>query len=985
MNKITSCIIQFVSIAAIGIGLFVGNIVLSNFENEISTLLSPAIVDKEALSVTSQKGQEMSKKIMEEGATLLYNANQTLPLSLEEDEKVNVFGWRSIDWIYGSEGQNASGGVAPEDDDISKNVDIYDALNDYGIKYNERLVSMYESYQAPRKQSANLKGCHISELTPLCDPNINDREYYSEDLLSYSKDFSDVAIVVIGRMAGEGMNANVSKQIKKGPKAVDDSTRHYLELSIEEEELLKYCGQNYEKVIVMLNVANPFECGFLNTIEGIDACMYIGFTGTRAAAALPKLLYGEVSPSGRTVDTFPYDMFTNPANVWHGGSAYTDYGRSYADFVENIYVGYKWFETADVEGVFADIDNVHGKGYEGVVQFPFGYGVSYNEYTWTVGEIDIAPGSNITDKTIINIPVTVKNEGEYPGYDVVEAYVTVPYYGHAQETAIEKSAVSLVAFNKTPLLQPGAEVTINIEIDCDDFTSYDCYDMNKNEHKGYELEKGEYLISLRTDSHTIKNVNEKPAVYSYNVAETIKITHDKITGNPVYNKFTGEDAIDETPLDANDGDFVADIPWFTRKKFLKPSEFQANFHRRACTPSAKKSGYTAEEAEAWNNATVDEFGDPVPTTPVVWGKNNGLKLTNGGTELTELGVKLGDNYDAQEWEALLEQVTPADALKLINKYYGTKAIDSIGKPELKDLDGPAQIKGFNYAPRGTGYPTMVVVASTWNPKLAYEFGQSYGDDMKTVGIKGLWGWAIDCHRTAFFGRNHESPSEDSCLAGTIISKAVQGLSTRGRYCYIKHFALYGYGGDSIWLTEQAFRENYLKQYRDAFVLGGALGCMTTYQGIGAEHSETTIALLNGVLRKEWGFKGSITTDYIGNNAYCDALFRAGGDLGMGVGLGTLSGITYDESSPLRVQHRLKEAVKHILYTWLRADYYERNYDPSEDETYISSTSIQSWVWWKPMVTSLNICVTTLLVLWAGLVVLDNFIKFDDESEPNQTN
>ena len=978
MNKIAKAIIQFASIAAIGTGLFVGNIVLYSFEGEVSTLLSPAITDTESLKVSSQKGQEMSKHIFEEGATLLYNVNNALPLNLDSEDKVNVFGWRSIDWIYGSEGQNASGGVAPEDDDISKNVDIYKALNEYGIDYNEKLYDMYHNYQQPRKQSANLRGCHISELTPLVEPHIENKEYYSDSLLSYSKEFSNVAIVSLGRMAGEGMNANPGKQVKKGPGSVDDTTRHYLEISIEEEALLKYCGQNYEKVIVLLNVANPFECGFLETIEGIDACMYLGFTGTRGVATLPKLLYGEVSPSGHTVDTFPYDMFTNPANVWLGGQSYTDYNRAYADYVEGVYVGYKWYETADTEGVFNDIENVHGKGYEGVVQFPFGHGKSYNEYEWTVGDISIAPGSEIDDNTKITFPVTVKNNGQYPGYDVVEAYVTTPYY----KGQIEKPSVSLVGFIKTPLLQPGTEVTVNLELDADDFTSYDCYDKNENGHKGYELEKGDYVISLRTDSHTIKTSGETPLTYTYNVKETIKITHDKITGKPVGNLFTGEDAIDITPLDANDGDFVADIPWFTRANFLKPSEFSAAYKRRACTPSAMISGqYTAERAQAWDNATVDEFGDPVPTTPVVWGKNNGLSVTTNGV-INELGQKLGADYNAPEWEKLLEQTTVNDFTTTINKYYGTKKLDSVGKPELKDLDGPAQIKGFNYAPRGTGYPTMVIVASTWNPKLAYEFGQSYGDDMKSVGVMGVWGWAVDCHRTAFFGRNHESPSEDSCLAGTIISQAVKGLHTRGRYCFIKHFALYGYGGNSIWLSEQAFRENYLKQYRDAFVVGGALGCMTTYQGIGAEHSETTIALLNGVLRKEWDFKGAITTDYIGTQAWCDSLFRATGDLGMGCAVGTLSGIKYDETSSLRVQHRMKETIKHVLYQWLRADYYERNYTPSEDETYISSTSINSWVWWKPLITSIDIAVTSVLVLWAGFVVLDTFIKLKDDEPSN---
>ena len=978
MNKITKYILNGSLMVVTGVALIVGNLVLKNFEGEISTVLSPAIVNQESLDVSSQNGQLLSRRILEEGATLLWNKDNTLPLSYSETKKVNVFGWRSVDWIYGSEGQNASGGVSPEDGDFSKNVDIFDALNDYGIQYNERLEKMYNEYVQPDHQSADLRGQHISNLIHLREPNINDTNYYTQDLLDYSENFSDTAIVMISRMAGEGMNANKTSQSKKGAGVVDDNTRHYLELSTEEEALLKYVGKTYKNAIVLMNMSNPFECGLLESIEGIDACMYIGFTGTRAAGVLPSLLYGEVSPSGHLVDTFAYDMFTNPGNVF-AGKTYTDYGRGYTDYVEGVYVGYKWYETADVEGIWDNVDNEYGKGYEGVVQFPFGYGSSYNTYSWTVGDISIDPNGTIDDYTQLTIPVTVKNEGQYPGREVVQVYMTPEYH----EGEIEKSHVNLVGFGKTEVLQPGAEATIEITIDCDDFTSYDCYDKNDNGHKGYELEEGKYIVSLRTDSHTVKDVTYNnsltKAEFDYFVEETIKITEDKVTHKPVGNLFTGEDAVDTTPLDANEGDFIADIPWFTRSDFLDPSEFAANFKARACTPSAKISGYSADRAKEWDAATVDEFGDPVPTDPVVWGAKNNMYVAKDGV-ITELGKALGADYDHEDWNKVLEQVTIAETVEVINNYYGTDPIASVGKPSLRDLDGPAQIKGFSTAPRGTGYPTMVVIASTWNQKLAYEFGKSYGDDMKSVGCYGIWGWAIDCHRSAFFGRNHESPSEDPILAGAIIKNAVKGLNTRGRYAFLKHFALYGYSGDSIWLSEQAFREIYLKPFREAFVEGGALGCMTTYQGIGAEHSETTIALLTGVLRKEWDFKGAITTDYIGNKAYCDAIIRAGGNLGMGVSLGSLEGVSYNENSSLRLQHRLKEAVKQILYSWLRADYNEQQYllNPDTDETFLSSFTIDSWVWWKPLVTCINVGVCSLIVMWASFLLIDEFVKSNKE-------
>ena len=983
MNKKIKYIINGACIAVIGVGLIVGNKVIENFEAEINTFLNPAIVDKSQVNVSADNGQKLSKRIMEEGATLLHNENNTLPLNYSTDKKVNVFGWRSIDWIYGSEGQNASGGVAPEEDDIKKNIDLYRALNDYGIQYNEKLYSMYTKYYAPRYQSENLRGTHISTLTPLIEPKIDDKEYYSDDLLEYSKNYSDVALVVISRMAGEGMDCSTTSQAKKGPKATGDNTRHYLEISTEEEALLTYVGQNYKKVVVIINAANPIECGFLKKIPGIGACMYVGFTGTRGASALPGLLYGNVSPSGRTVDTFAYDFFTNPANIWCGGLNFTDYGRSYTDYVEGVYVGYKWYETANVEGIWNNVNNEFGTGYDGVVQFPFGYGLSYCDFEWTVGEISVEPNSSITNNTEITIPVTVKNNGKYPARDVVEAYVNVPY----TKGGIEKPSTSLVGFTKTNILQPNETETVELVIDADDFTSYDCYDKNNNGHKGYELEAGKYVINLMTDSHNIKKVNYKNDLvdgkFEYKVDATIKITKDKITGAEVKNLFTGEDAVDMTPLDGNEGEFVADIPWLTRENFMKPENFRDNYKARACTPSAKQGTYSSERAQAWDNATVDEFGNEIDNTPVTWDARNGLKVAENGI-INELGEKLGADFNAPEWEQLLDQLSITEVVDLINNYYGTKKIDSVGKPILYDFDGPSQIKGFVSGPRGTGYPTMVVIASTWNPKLAYEFGKSYGDDMKSVGVHGVWGWAIDSHRSSFFGRNHESPSEDPQLAGTIVKNAVKGLSTRGRYCFLKHFALYGNVGDSIWLSEQAFREVYLKPFRDAFVEGGALGAMTTYRGIGGEHSETTTALLTGVLRKEWAFKGAITTDYIGTQMYCDSILRAGGNLGMGCRLGSLSNTKYDKTSSVRLQRRLRESAHETIYMWLRADYYEKEYlkNPDQNDSYISSFSISSWCWWKPLVTCFNIVAVTGLVFWASMLVIDGLMK-DDKKKVNE--
>lgn len=998
-GRIVKSVISLVLIAVIAIGTVIGNEAVAFYENEISSVLSPAIVDTESMKISSAQGQAMSAQIMEEGAVLLHN-NNTLPLDYSKVKKVNVFGWRSVDWIYGSEGANASGGVSPEDDDFSKNVDLFKALKQYGIQYNERLEEMYYDYVEPDHQSANLKGQNISALINLREPNINDKAYYSDDLLSYCESYSDTAIVVIGRMAAENMDITTDRQNKEGPGSSTDTTRHYLEISTEEEALLKYVGSTYENVIVIMNTANAFECGFLETIPGIDACLYVGYTGTRAASAIPKLLYGDVSPSGHTVDTFVYDAFTNPANIWANRMKYTNYNRYYNDFIENIYVGYKWYETADEEGYWDNYSNEFGTGFDAVVQFPFGFGLSYNTYSWEVGEIytttleDKTPvpykadGTNeITHMNSIHIPVTVTNNGDYPGRDVVQAYVTVPY----TEGGIEKSALALVGYAKTNLLQPGASETIIVNIDVNDFTSYDCYDKNNNGHKGWELEKGEYIVSLRSDSHTVKNVLESgnAAINGFDVSETIKISHDKYTEQPVGNLFTGEDTVDEIPIDGKTADYDPQIPWLTRSDFMSLEEIAAARKARAVTPGANINAladinYAKSWAEKWDNATVDEFGDPIVNKPVVWGVAHGLKVAENGV-ITDLGRKLGADYNAEEWDLLLEQVTVDEVYALVSNYYGSKAIASIGKPFLNDLDGPAQIRGFNTAPRGTGYPTMVVIASCWNQTLAYKFGQSFGDDMKALSMNGLWGWAIDNHRSMFFSRNHESPSEDPILASYTIMNAVNGLHTRGRYCTIKHFPIYDCGKNapkdsSYWTTEQSLRETQLRGFYKPIAIAGALGVMTSYRGLGAAVPESTVGILTGVLRREWQFKGAVTTDHTGTStqAHSELIVRAGGDLGMGNKLSP-TGWTYDSMSSLRFQNRLKQVVKDVLYMWLHADYLEIDYREKvarkeivEESTLISSTALQSWEWWRPTIDSVNVFVTAGLTTWTTFVVINFF-------------
>ena len=995
-NKIVSWVIQGMSIALISSALIVGNMLTNEYELAITTELCPEIVDEEVRDQSSVSGQEMSSLVMEEGAVLLKNDN-VLPLSKEKDKKVNVFGWSSVEWVYSATGSSSSGCVRPEDGDASKNVDFLKALEMYGIEYNKQLQDMYRSYYAPRDFASSPTSGYVGDHAVLKEPSISDKKYYTDDLLSTAKNYSDTAFVVFSRISGENYNCPDTYQPKAGEGASNDNTRHFLEITTQEEELLRYVGANYEKVIVILNTGNQLECGFLDTIPGIDACMFVGYTGTRAANVIPKLLYGEASPSGHLVDTYAYDMFTNPANIFTNPLKYTNYAgdnltkgnkkynTTYVDMIENIYVGYMWYETADTMGYWNDYESQYGKGYDGVVQFPFGHGLSYSTFDWEVTSLSIEPGSSFTDKDKIKIDITVTNTGDVAAKDSIQLYATAPYYANQ----IEKSSVVLIDFVKSHEIEPGKNEKLTVEIDPYDFSSYDCYDKNNNNHKGYELDAGEYTFSLRTNSHDVKTIkyDSKDVLgeFKFNIDKTINIDEDPVTGKKVGNLFTGEDALDGAPIDAGDD---SGIEWLTRADFKTLEEIKAMYTSRAATEVSKytplSEAYRLSKANEWDTATVDIFGDPVKNSETKWNQKHGLSLTTNNV-LTDLGKKLGESYEDPEWDRLLEQLSPEEVYTLVNNYYGTKKIDSIGKIALTDYDGPAQVKGFRNAPRGVGFPCMTLTASTWNPRLAYDYGKAFGDSAVGVSVNGVWGWAMDNHRSSFFGRANESPSEDPVLSGKMIAKAVKGFNTRGRYCFLKHFSFYvtGWnhnyiekGATCVFNTEQGVRETTLKAYRYAIVEGGALGVMTSYEGFGAEHSETSEALLTGVLRKEWDFKGAITSDYVSypsKAAVCEGFVRAGGNLGMNMALSATTS-SFNSLGSNRFQNRLKDVAKEILWTWLRAEYNARYYqaNPDTDDQVVSSTSLRSWVWWKPLLSSVNLTAGVGLTLWLEAILLNIF-------------
>ena len=962
-------------IALVATSVIIGNVIANFYSSEINSLLCPPIHDNEELNRQQEEGQKLSKQIIQEGAVLVKNDNNTLPLNKEKNRKVNVFGHSCVDWGFGGSG---SGRVRPENDDFSTTIDLLKALKRYGIDYNTELVNMYKEFRGiGRIEEAQDRGMYA-----LYEPSIKDKKYYSDTLLNNAKDYSSTAIVTITRFGSEG----VDHTLKNG------DSRSDLQISLEEEELLKYVGENYDNVIVLINSANTMELGFLQTISGLDACMVIGLTGTQGVSSLPKLLYGENSPSGKLVDTYAYSFESNIAyNYYNQAAWYQPYG--FYDYIEGIYVGYKWYETAYIENYWNNIQNEYGNGYDGVVQYPFGYGLSYTNFKWSLEEMKINNTENniINEESVISFKINVENIGDVAGQDVVEFYLTSPY----TKNGIEKSYVNLIGFEKTEILSPKMSQTLEFNFNVRDFASYDCYDKNNNNHVGYELDKGTYSLKLMTDAHNLKNCEEN--TFDFEIKDTINLLNDKYSNEEVTNRLTGDSSLDGASIDGNDDGNVM-VNYISRGSFPQLNELASPSNRTLSDKQLKASKYSRQEAEEWDNAKVDKFNNKIHDEKVTWNKNNNLSITDNNGNITELGYELGQDYNNEKWNDLLDQLSIDEVINMVsNGYASSKELNSIGKPKLFDYDGPMQIKGFTGKPRGTGYPSEPVLGQTWNKQLAKNYGLSFGKEMNALGVNGLYGFGCNIHRSPINGRNFEYFSEDGYLSGIMLTNAIIGIQNTGRYAYIKHLAVNNGEarrvGAFTWCTEQALREIYLKPFQMAIQEGDCVALMTSYNRIGANWTGGSTGLIEGIVRKEWGFKGAIITDCAGadNADYMnmDEALRVGGDLGMETPLNaSKSGYTlnYSLTSSNRLQYQLREAAHHVTYTYLRVQYQNDLYNKSNKNNSITSSySIESWAWWKVILVDLDILISFACLIWLYFLFREDILKLINKGEKNNEN
>ncbi|MDD7636665.1 MAG: glycoside hydrolase family 3 C-terminal domain-containing protein, partial [Clostridiales bacterium] len=581
----------------------------------MSSMISLAMGEGSISDETSEEAMDLCTDIAEEGIVLLKNEGSTLPLA--GNTKLNVFGWSSTNPVYGGTG---SGSVS----DTYEKVSILDGLKDAGFEINEELVNFYTGYRETRPTV----GMWGQDWT-IPDPSM--QEYEEAGVFEPAKEFSDTAVVVIARSGGEGADLPTSLEPIENT-FVDggtfgsyglcmssneddlDASKHFLELTNREEAMLKRVTADYDKVILVVNAANTMELGFVDEY-GIDSVLWCPGAGQSGFEALGEILAGTVNPSGKTSDTFVADLTETPTwnnfgsffydNVdefayaetdWETGEEYI-YTPTFVNYVDNIYVGYKFYETAAEEGLI---------NYDDAVIYPFGYGLSYTTFTQEMGAVTESDGT-------ISFEVTVTNTGNVAGKDVVEVYYNPPY----TNGGIEKASVNLIAFEKTGILEPGASETISISFDVEDMASYDAKGAG-----AYVLEAGDYLISIRSDSHHI--ISEQ----TYSVADTITYSGD--------NKRASDATAAENTFEYAEGDLT----------YLSRADGFANYAEATAAPT-NYSMSEKDKATFINNVNYDpsiynNADDVMPTT----GAKNGIVLAD----------LRGADYDDERWESLLDQL-----------------------------------------------------------------------------------------------------------------------------------------------------------------------------------------------------------------------------------------------------------------------------------------------------------------------------------------
>lgn len=845
---------------------------------------------------------DTARTIADEGFVLMQNIDGLLPLSTSADSKVklNLFGMRAISLVYNAGGSSSS--------NVESCVKLEDALQgDYGnFELNPELLYLYYNYYKTGKVSINSatapenKGASefIEDATGHFIPEVagsvfQDTSVYSDGrtIVDHAYDYSDIAMVVLGRGGGEHY----------------DFDPQDLRLLDDEKAMMDAVCAKFDKVILIINSANALEMEFLKDYPSIKSVIWIGYPGQTGVESLARILNGTVNPSGRLADTWLYDNLANPAsknylplsaegNTWDKADAFHysnapkefDYrvqGDTVGHFVqysEGIYVGYKYFETRH--------DTDPSYNYDADVAFPFGFGLSYTTFQKDLVGLSEENGA-------ITARVEVTNTGNVAGKDVIELYYNPPYTG-----AIEKSTVNLVAFKKTNEIAPGDSEIYSLEFNLEDMASYDA-----RVNKAYVLEKGDYVISVRDNAHTVaaSETYTLDRDIIYNDAHDGKRSTDLVAATNLFDSALGVD------------------DYLTR-------EWKAD--ARAFT-GPQEADYVASQE------VLDSLVYAGPPTDAELGLTEADMPTIGVTLSTP--IMLSDMKDVPKgdpkWDEFVSQLTLEEMCSLVGSgAWQINEIQRLGVPRTLTPDGSTTVTASMYAAMQMGtagcgitYPSPVVIASAWDPDIAYLMGTSVANEARSYGYAGWYAPGMDTHRVPFNGRNFEYYSEDSVLAAATAANVVKAATENGIICFMKHFAL----NDReigcrqqlfTWADEQAIREIYLRPFEAAVKEGGSLAAMSSFNYIGTTWAGGNSALLKDLLRSEWGFEGLVITDanlygfmnpvqmvYNGGDLSLDVMAMYTGGLGHG---SQIQAIAEDPATRIGATRSVYESAKNILFS-----------------------------------------------------------------------
>lgn len=903
------------------------------------------------------RDREVATQVAEEGAVLLMN-NGVLPL--DPSAAVSTFSHSSVDIV--------TCGTGSADIDTSVAPTLKEALEGAGFSVNPTLWDFYATGGGSSYTRSPEKGSNMADRS-LYHINEVPASAYTDAVKSSFASYNDAAIVTISRVAGECMDLP-SDGFVDGTNA--------LALTDEEQDMMKMVAENFDTIILLLNTTNAVDCEWIyDEAYGIDAVLWIGYTGNYGLYATASILCGDVNPSGHLVDTYCYDNSVAPAVVGLYGTAYTNYDPAdttnwyavmdgmldgngfFITYQDGIYVGYRYFETR-YEDVVMGAGNAGDYDYASTVAFPFGYGLSYTTFEWSDYQVSYNAASDSFE-----VSVKVTNTGSVAGKEVVEIYFQSPYTDYDKANGIEKASVELCGFEKTEILEPGASETVTVTVPREELACYD--------EKGagtYVLDAGDYYLTAGHDAHDA--VNNILAAKGYTVADGMTGA-----GNTDMTWLYTNDALDTTTYSVSSATGAeitnqfadADLNYYgIDMTYLSRSDWQGTW------PVEMEITATDEMLAGLNIFQTYTGIEGSTTEYPTMGADNGMTL----------GMMIGKDYDDPDWELLLDQATFEDMAELIGKtYHNTAMMISVSKPATLDDNGP---QGFTQALTGVAtchaaYSDEVTMASTWNVELLEEMGECLGADVLDLGASGLYGPAMDTHRNAYTGRNFEYYSEDGFLAGKIAAAEVKGIQSKGVYVYIKHYAL----NDnetvcrciSTFANEQSIREIYLKPFQTAITEGGAMCVMNSFARVGVTWSGAHYGMQTALLRDEWGMKGFSLTDFSGNSA-----FAAYGIVmkTFDVAHGLLAGTDGWDSSAVQwtddlinlykndpdIAQAMRQATHRILYTVANS---------CAMNGYTADTQIKAVTpWWQTALKILRV-VLVLLVIGSAAMLVRNILAY----------